>query len=535
MKPLYLTTIALLFFTSLSFAQRNTTPSERYTWDGKSTVPRNGYVILRSGKKMEGMLSIKGSYSEVKVVILISEGKEIEFKPISLSEYGIYFQPLVNDSPDELYEWRSMGETNGHAISNTKPRNGYVILASGVKLEGELQLKKVDGRLDEIRLKNDAGKGKYELSEVNNYGLILTISEITDNGKKERKDFALNFHSATIYNEDGTAKSGFVAFQNSIFPNGFKPLENAHYRGIYYAATREGELSILPSPGIIKIEKKANDSVLTYVPFGDGTFVLEVPGANVMAAKVMQKGSIKFSDGTEAEGELAMMATGSQPEFYTQVRFKASSGIATIYKTDKIESAVQQIDGKPVRYIKIKDFLIQVEFDGAVFAFYRNPYPTTVNKTATSLAKGAANVGSQAAVSEFEKGNGDVDSVINSLSLEQLMEVEKELVKRYGGGSEEKFNESAPDWAKKRRAAVITRIVGMQAAKSVVIYKREWILLNKKTNDKAIVVKDSYKDLIDGYLMGCENYLTLDKKSQSTYKDFDNIFKTLEFLEVCFK
>lgn len=256
MKPLYLTTIALLLFTSLSFAQRNATTSERYTWDGKSTVPRSGYVILRSGKKMEGMLSIKGSYNEVKLVVLISEGKEIEFKPISLSEYGIYSQPLVNDSPDELYEWRSMGETNGHAISNTKPRNGYVILASGVRLDGELQLKKVDGRLDEIRLKNDAGKGKYELSEVNNYGLILTINELTDNGKKERKDFALNFHSSTIYLEDGTSKQGFTAFQTSIVPNSFKPLENAHYKGIYYASLREGELSILPSTGILKIEKK---------------------------------------------------------------------------------------------------------------------------------------------------------------------------------------------------------------------------------------------------------------------------------------
>lgn len=273
---------------------------------------------------------------------------------------------------------------------------------------------------------------------------------------------------------------------------------------------------------------------MTYVPFGDGTFVLEMPGASAMAAKVMQKGSVIFTDGTTAEGEVAMMATGPQQEFYTQVRFKSSAGATVIYDAGKIESAIQQIDGKQVRYVKIKELLIQVEFDGAVFAFYRNPYPTTVNKTATSLAKGVANVGSQAAVSEFEKGNGDVDSVINNLSLEQLEAVDKELINRYGG-TQEKFNETAPDWAKKRRAAIITRIVGITASKSVVIYKREWILLNKKTNDKAIVVKDSYKDLIEGYLMGCENYLTLDKKSQSTYKDFDNIFKTLEFLEVCFK
>lgn len=534
MKPLYLTIIALLFFTSLSFAQRNTTPSNRYTWDGKSTVPRSGYVILRSGKKMEGMLSIKGSYDEVKVVILLVEGKEIEFKPLSLSEYGIYSQPLVNDSPEELYEWRSVGETNGHAISNTKPRNGYVILASGVKLEGELQLKKVDGRLDEIRLKNDAGKGKYELSEVNNYGLILTINELTDNGKKERKDWALNFHSTTIYYEDGTDKKGFLAFQNSRMPNGFKPLENAHYSGIYYTPTFEGEISILKDQGIVKIEKKANDSLLTYVPYGDGTFVIEVPGANTLAAKAMQKGSIKFADGTSTEGEVAMMATGAQAEFYTKVRFKSASGAANIYDVNKIESVVQEIDGKPVRYVKIKDYLIQVEFDGAMFAFYRNPYPTTVNKTATTLAKGVADVGSKAAVSEFEKGNGDVDSVINSLSYDQLAEVEKELVKRYGG-TEEKFNEVAPDWAKNRRAAVITRMVGKQASKSVVIYKREWILMNKKTNEKVIITKDQYKDIIDGYLMGCENYIMLDKKAQGTYKEFENILTTLDFLEKCFK
>jgi hypothetical protein len=136
---------------------------------------------------MEGSVSLKGEPGHVKEVILNSSGKEIKFKTTSLKAYGIKYQPLTNDTDEELYEWVGGGVVMGKVITQTVARKGYVILATGERIEGDLTLRKTDGVFDQIKVKSDNGKGKYELPEVNNYGLLLTIAEMTNNGKKSGK------------------------------------------------------------------------------------------------------------------------------------------------------------------------------------------------------------------------------------------------------------------------------------------------------------------------------------------------------------
>ena len=543
MKP----TIALFLLTSFSLtvsAQENRTDENRYTWDGKQTLPFSGYVILKSGKQMDGLLSLKGKPNEVKLIVLVVNGKVIEFKPESLKAYGINAEPLVNESPEDLYEWKSAGEVMGKIVENTKSRPGFVVLTNGNRIEGELQLRRTEGVLDLIKIKSDQGKGKYELSEVNRFGIILTIKEVTNDGKKVRKDWALNFHRGYVLNESGEKKEGFIAFKNASVPNSLKPLENAVYTGIYFTETQEGILSNLETSDIVEVQKQSGDSILKYEAMGDGSFMFQVnkSTSNVkLAGRMFQKGSIQIVGGTIEQGEVAQVfLKGSQ--YVENIRFRYPTGAVRILSTEEVERFTQTIEGKKYTFIREKKYFVQLEFEGNVFLLYRNPFPTTVNVTKTNLAKTTIMVGGHVATAEMAKSGdrkggweSNADSVLNSMSKEQLQSLQLEFLSRYEG-SEEKFMEHASEANTRYYNAIKIKLMEKELSENVKVMNKEWIVFNKKTNESSIVIQEKYKSTIETILMGCEDYVIMDKKTQESYtKEFENLIKAIELLEKCFK
>src|SRR5688572_17133707 len=88
--------VGFILCSTTSTAQKNETPSEYYKWKGKKTEFQEGYVVLRSGKKIEGKISVKSGYSEI--TLLDQSGKEITFdSPVkSLAAFGLH---VVVDTP----------------------------------------------------------------------------------------------------------------------------------------------------------------------------------------------------------------------------------------------------------------------------------------------------------------------------------------------------------------------------------------------------------------------------------------------------
>ena len=104
---------------------------------------------------MDGKISLIGSPTNVTEVAYEGDGKDLKFPAASLKSYGLTdVNPNastgtsggpINESPENMYEWRSMGIVMGKEIHSTTPRAGYVVLRTGAKYEGELKLKK-EGR-----------------------------------------------------------------------------------------------------------------------------------------------------------------------------------------------------------------------------------------------------------------------------------------------------------------------------------------------------------------------------------------------------
>jgi hypothetical protein len=78
---------------------------------------QSGYVVLKSGKRLEGKISLHGSSSAVNEIEFEGDGKELKFPAASLKSYGLTnvnpnaststAAAAVNDSPESMYEtWR---------------------------------------------------------------------------------------------------------------------------------------------------------------------------------------------------------------------------------------------------------------------------------------------------------------------------------------------------------------------------------------------------------------------------------------------
>lgn len=133
-------------------AQTNESPAGAYQWKRGKTELQPGYVVLKSGKRMDGKISLIGSAELIKEVEFMGDQKYLTFPVASLKSYGLTnVNPNasatvgggpVNESPESMYEWLNRGTVMEKVIEVTTPRAGYVVLRNGTRFEGELKLRK---------------------------------------------------------------------------------------------------------------------------------------------------------------------------------------------------------------------------------------------------------------------------------------------------------------------------------------------------------------------------------------------------------
>ena len=125
MHRLLLTGLAILLLCSLplpSIGQTNETPDANYQWKKKNTELQKGYVVLRSGKRLEGMISLEGSPGNLESIYFEGDGKEIDFPVAALKAYGLDASEGMaaqtpagaapgskSTTPDSYYEWTQTG------------------------------------------------------------------------------------------------------------------------------------------------------------------------------------------------------------------------------------------------------------------------------------------------------------------------------------------------------------------------------------------------------------------------------------------
>lgn len=451
-----LVTSLFQFSLSILMAQTNESPAGAYQWKRGKTELQNGYVVLKSGKRMDGKISLKGSEQQVEEVLYEGGGKELTFPVGSLKAYGVDVNPNasvgmatmpINESPESMYEWQNRGIVMGKEITATVPRAGYVVLRNGTRYEGELKLRRKAGVLEDIDIKTATGKEKFDVPQVASYGYTVSESEVVQT--KLAKEIKIK-----------------KFFQGNIITSSGK---------------RAGELTLTPLPG-----KRYKERIV-----------------------------FKGDDGQLID--------------YTPLTISGFD-----YLTSK---------GTKITYTVIDGKFVEEQFIGKTFQVYLNPAPTSINKFATSLVKGAAQVGTQAAANEIiykdqKKNNyeSNLDSIINVSTAEQLIALRDQMANLAGYESaQEAMNDSDNESLKTNLSAIDIAIQGKQIANTQGgILNEEWIIFNKSTNEKTIVYKSEYKNQIDVLLMGCDKYLELTKSQQNDLQKWSNLTQAVKLLDNCY-
>lgn len=545
--------LTFLFLSTIAFSQVNEAAPSLYKWKGSKTAFQSGYIVLKSGKMIQGQISLRGKPDALKEIVFIEKEKEMKFPLTAIKAYGLGTErPNPNskkpsninsgpicDNNENLFVWRDMGEQMGKKISNTKPRNGYVVTYSGKRHEGDLQLKKVDGKLDQFKIKTEEGKFKLEPSEVSNYGLSMTIEELTKGGKKDFNDEARNFHPGTVKLKNGQTLNGFIAFRKKVYINANKPGMGYKYMGIFFAEKEKDYLKTYPNEALEYVSQNVNGESVNYSPY-DGGFV----SANEMDKvkfvddlKELNPGTLVLANGTKLLGSIAKIDKKA-------LNYKSNEGVIKKYAVEEVERFDVEIDGEKRSVINLENELTEELFKGDKFWAYINPNPTHVNERKTSLAQGLTTTATSATgaiiMNEDQKKNDydfKIDSIIMNSSLAELKTIQEGLWKIHGVSNSDEMQEvSTNESAKKMDFSLGLAIAGKEASESIKVYYEEIILVNKLTNEK-YVLYNKKKDLnqqLEGLLMGCYTFLSMDKKEQKSYYDLDNISKTAAMLNECY-
>jgi hypothetical protein len=69
-----------------------------------------------------------------------------------------------------------------------------------------------------------------------------------------------------------------------------------------------------------------------------------------------------------------------------------------------------------------------------------------------------------------------------------------------------------------------------------VVYYRETVVINKTSGEKFILYnhKSTADDQLEGLLMGCYTFLSLEKSAQKEYYKLKNIKETVKMLDECY-
>ncbi|HCW08998.1 MAG TPA: hypothetical protein DGG95_16705 [Cytophagales bacterium] len=243
---------------TLSYAQTNDTPMAAYEWKKNKTIMHEGYVVLKSGKRMEGKISLVGTPVQIEKIIFNNGQNDIELPLGSVTAYGLTNftvnataslpsvsskQSAVNDSPDSWYDWHKTGTVlMGKVIWASRTRPGYVVLKNGNRVEGDLEASRKDNNLWHIKV----NKEKFDADEIQNYGLKLTEDDAQRLNAEARFQNPLSGYIITgTDKQNGQLKiidASHIMFRGS--DNNIKPYGPSDISG-YGVMTKNGEVQYL--------------------------------------------------------------------------------------------------------------------------------------------------------------------------------------------------------------------------------------------------------------------------------------------------
>lgn len=351
--------------------------------------------------------------------------------------------------------------------------NGFIKLTGSHEyITGPIKL-----RPDHIKMNGD----KYELANVDIYGLIdIPMEEFAPSGILSFKDPKQNFNPGS-FTLNGHKNEGYIAWS--------KPNDAGEYDAFFFTDIKDGIVNVFyKSEGATNVEQNITLDLNDYEP--EDNFLAK----NTHAKEEKFRGYVITADGNKIEGEIQLSYLNKR-WYATDVVLTGQDGSVTHYSNDgSLKKVVISVNGKEKEFINFESEFVEVLHRDGDLVHFRNPHPTT-----QSFIGNVASLGTGAAINQINAEIQSASLIDNRISSE---------VGIYKDGKRGDFTKE----------------------QNVTIYAKEYLILNEKTGRHTMYIPKSYYRQLDAELMGCMEYLTLEKEDKNGLKEMKDPFYTLRFM-----
>lgn len=482
--------------------------------------PINGFLWTNSGAFYKGQISFQTKMTETQPKD--PKGNPTTGKPIKnyyIKGYSVQGQTF---KPEEVFMYGSTEpryvkdfmrkDRNGALVPSKQDHEnfhpGHIIGSDGSKSEGFLAVRTgssindhvlfaetMDGPVSVFYQQPEEFHRPFNLkhviqtingNQVEHYPTIKGFSKADGMRKAE---------STTIKMSDGTELTGIAEFASKSWN---------------YGMSVNQLLVFFDGSGLTQTFSPAFGSEIDLVIFGGEEFLAFDDGfypKNKIMKKLtkskkndeqnFQPGYVMFSDGTREDYQIAR-ARKANRGFYT---LDQSGVFKAYYGTNKVKYFSQFIDGKEVRYRRIRDRYETWHQPEEDFSYCVNPYPTHVRKGLTKFVQG-------------------VTAATVEVVTDELIEASAKQAIKQGGNVRDVMNQAV-----EMDEGISVNYSDTEGG----IYFDEYIIF-KKGAPASIVYTKNMDTYISNVVTNCNNFTSLDKKDIKRLGNIDKLDETISFL-----
>ncbi len=440
---------------------------------GSETEFQPGYLILADGTQKVGALSVLKINNIERYTIKEGEKSEKYFIK-DVKDYGLIETEASTVFPANWFT---------HYVFSKK-KNGFIVLTGSNKfIRGPLEIKsKTDEKTSNVTTEFVVNGEKYNLANIDLYGLMdMPASDLMGAGVLTYNDPKQNFNPGSFV-VDGNKKEGWIAW--------YKPNDVGEFDAFFYSEKQDGIANVYyTSRGASNVIQNVAEEIKEYNPLEDSYLATKT-----IDKEVKNNGYVITTSGEKIEGAV-QLSFPPKLWFATDVILTKADGTISNYTNDgSLKKVVVIIDGVEKEFVNYENEYVEVlQHDGNLVHF-RNPHPTTQTF---------------------------VGAMANQVVGEALNELDREVrTYAYMKG----MNPDAVGLTKNGQRVDFTNEENMK------LYEKEFMIMDETTGRHTMYVPHRIFYQMDFELMGCIEYLTMEKEGKAGLKKVQNPLQTMKFL-----
>jgi len=433
-----------------------------------------GYLILADGTKKVGALSVNTINGVNKFTLKVGENKE-KYNQKQVRDYGLIIAEAKTIFPKNWFNpqfWLS------------KKRIGFIVLTgSNEFITGPMKIKSVvDEETGNVRTDFIVDGNKYNIANIDLYGIMdVAAEDLIGEGVLIYSDPKQNFNPGS-FEINGSKKEGWIAW--------YRPNDAGEYDAFFFSEEQNGIANVYyQSRGASNVVQNIEEVIEEYDPLEDSFLATKT-----IDKEVKNNGYVITANDEKLEGAV-QLSFPPKLWFATDVTLTKTDGTVLNYTNDgALKKVVVNLDGVEKEFVNFENEYVEVlQRDGDLLHF-RNPHPTTPTFT-SDLANQIVGA-----------GLNELNKELTTAALLSGAELTEPVLTKNG------------------------EVVDFTEVENFTLYEKEFIVFDEVNNRYAMYIPKKYFNQIENELMGCIEFLIMEKDEKNGLRKMQRPLQTMKFI-----